>query len=351
MWVFAISPRSSVPSTAWREIDATIRLADRYEFTGILAHTGNDTLVDPWLVGQHALAVSERLRPLIAVNPVYHHPFAVAQSASSLTYRYGRGIFLNLVAGTSTPDRIALGDEVEHDLRYARLLEFGRIVLGLLGTEAPLNFQGAYYRLRGARLRLPGPPSLRPVLFIAGQSDAARKCAAELGAVRVGMAAAAVPPDAARLGGYAGLIVRETDEEAWQEALRRFPADPDLESAGASALRYTDAVWRHQAFADADGSPHRSWLWHEPMRTLRADCPYLVGGVDTLAPLFAAYQASGCAAFILDLAPWEDDYAWAARLLERAVGSAGLDAPPADRNRPTRPTSRSPDPTAPGVEK
>jgi alkanesulfonate monooxygenase len=323
---FAISPRNHDPETAWRDIHTTVRLADRFGFTGILAHTGNDTMVDPWLVGQHALDVSPRLRPLVAVNPMYHHPFAVAQLAASLSYRYQRGVFLNLVAGTSTPDRLALGDQTEHDRRYHRLREFGQAVLGLLGTTAPLTVDGEFYQLRAARLRWPGPAEFKPIPFIAGESPMAQECARELGAVRITMFGAQTPKPSTGLGEYAGLLVRATDEEAWQAAQDRYPADPDLLAAGESALRYTDAVWRRQAFTDAartdlDAPP---WFWTEPMRSLRLDCPLLVGGVDTLAGVLAEHLGSGVEDFIFDLAAAEEDFSWASEALRRAREIAGL---------------------------
>jgi alkanesulfonate monooxygenase len=321
MRLFAISPRSRDPELAWRAIDTTIRLADSYGFTGVLAHTGNDTLMDPWLVGQHALDVSPRLQPLVAVNPIYHHPFAAAQLAASLTYRYQRRIFLNLVIGTSGPDRTALGDTAEHDQRYRRLREYGQIMLGLLGTSAPVSLDGEFYQLRGARLALPGPPDLRPVPFIAGHSPMARECAAALGAVRIVMFGADAPaPADDDLGEYAGLLVRQTDTQAWQAARARYPADPDLEAAGAAALRYTDAAWRHESFRSAAGQPSGPpWYWTEPMRSLRADCPLLVGGVDTVADVLGAHRRAGVGAFIFDLAAQDEDFAWAARAIERSA--------------------------------
>ncbi|MFY1632245.1 LLM class flavin-dependent oxidoreductase [Solwaraspora sp. WMMB335] len=331
-WTFAISPRNHDPSRAWDEIDTTVRLADRYGFTGVLAHTGNDTLVDPWLVGQHALAVSDRLVPLVAVNPVYHHPFAVAQLASSLSYRYRRPLFLNFVAGTSTPDRLALGDDTDHDRRYVRLREYADLVLRLVGDPAPVTADGEFYRLRGARLRLPAGDGLRPVPFVAGHSPAARETARALDAVHVGMFPTDLrTPD--QTGVYAGLIVRADDEQAWRVARERYPHDPDLERAAVAALRYTDAVWRREAVRpSAAGRPEVGHLWTAPMRSLRADCPYLVGGVETLAPVLAAVLAGGVRAVVVDLAPTEADFRWARELLRRATDlvavTAAADLPP-----------------------
>jgi alkanesulfonate monooxygenase len=317
MRTFAISPREHDPGHAWAAIDTTIRLADRYGFTGVLAHTGNDTLMDPWLTGQHALEVSPRLHPLVAVNPIYHHPFAVAQLVSSLTYRYQRRIYLNLVAGTSGPDRAALGDRTEHDQRYRRLLEYGQIVLGLLGTDAPVSLAGEFYQVRGARLALPGPPELRPVPFIAGHSPMAQECAAALGAVRIRMFSPDEPKPGSSMGEYAGLLVRRTDEEAWQVARARYPDDPDRAAAGEAALRYTDAAWRHESFQQQPSAP--PWYWTGPLRSMRLDCPLLVGGVDTLAGVLAAHRREGMDNLIVDLAAAEEDFAWAAEALDRSA--------------------------------
>lgn len=319
--VFAISPRDHDPATAWTAVETTIHLADRYGFTGVLAHVGNDTLVEPWTVAHHALATSTALRPLIAVNPVYQHPFATAQLAASLTYRYQRPLLLNLVAGTSVPDRLALGDTTEHDDRYARLCEYAEIVFALLEGGTPVTRQGRFYQVRGARLRLPPAAELRPQAFVAGESAAAQECARALGADQIGMfrpRPQSVSPGG-RTGRYAGMIARETDDQAWRAALRRYPVAPELEAAGAAALRYTDATWRHRAFGEAaaaDATP--SWFWSAPMRSLRADCPFLVGGVDTLAAVLAAEMTTGVDTFILDLAAAEEDFRWAAQVLDSA---------------------------------
>jgi alkanesulfonate monooxygenase len=330
MRIFVISPREHDPERAWTAIDTTIRLADKYGFTGVLAHTGNDTLMDPWLVGQHALDVSPRLQPLVAVNPIYHHPFAVAQLVSSLSYRYQRRIFVNLVTGTSGPDRTALGDRTAHDRRYSRLLEYGQIVLGLLGTDAPVSLDGEFYQIRGARLALPGPPELRPVPFFAGHSPMAHECAAALGAVRIRMFGPDEPKPADNVGEYAGLLVRQTDDEAWQVARARYPADPDLLAAGESALRYTDATWRHEPFREATrpGPAAPPWYWTEPMRSLRLDCPLLVGGVQRLADVLAGHLEAGVRDLIVDLAAEEQDFAWAAEALGRAAQALGRAAIP-----------------------
>ena len=45
------------------------------------------------------IEATERLRPLIAVQPVYMHPYSVAKMITSLAYLHGRAVDLNIVGG------------------------------------------------------------------------------------------------------------------------------------------------------------------------------------------------------------------------------------------------------------
>src|SRR2546429_6744470 len=46
-----------------------------------------------------------RLCPLVAVQPIYIHPYAVAKLVASFGHMYGRRIYLNMVAGGFKKDR------------------------------------------------------------------------------------------------------------------------------------------------------------------------------------------------------------------------------------------------------
>ena len=65
-----------------------------------------------------------RVVPLIAVQPVYIHPYSVAKLVSSLAFLHGRKVYLNMVAGGFVTDLDALADETDHDERYRRLVEY-----------------------------------------------------------------------------------------------------------------------------------------------------------------------------------------------------------------------------------
>ena len=83
---------------------------------GILIYTDN-SLVDPWLVAQLIIESSEELCPLVAVQPLYMHPYTAARMVASFAHIYGRRIYLNMVAGASRHELSALGDHQEHAKR------------------------------------------------------------------------------------------------------------------------------------------------------------------------------------------------------------------------------------------
>src|SRR2546426_11956881 len=76
-----------------------------------------------------------RLCPLVAVQPIYMHPYAVAKLVASFGHLYGRRIYLNMVAGGFKNDLVALNDTTPHDQRYDRLIEYTRSEERRVGKE------------------------------------------------------------------------------------------------------------------------------------------------------------------------------------------------------------------------
>ena len=83
---------------------------------------------NPWLVSQLIIEATERLCPLVAIQPVYMHPYSVAKMVTSLAHLYGRRLYLNMVAGGFVNDLAALNDTTPHDRRYERLVEYTTII-------------------------------------------------------------------------------------------------------------------------------------------------------------------------------------------------------------------------------
>src|SRR5262249_13779069 len=123
--VFATCPQSS--GEAWetyrQRVIQVAQWSEQYGCKGILVYADN-SLVDPWLVSQIIVENTRGLCPLVAVQPIYMHPYTVAKMVATLGFLYGRRIYLNMVAGGFKNDLTALNDSTPHDKRYARLTEY-----------------------------------------------------------------------------------------------------------------------------------------------------------------------------------------------------------------------------------
>lgn len=274
---------------------------------GILVYTDNG-LVDPWLLAQIIVESTERICPLVAVQPVYMHPYSVAKMIATLGHLHGRRTWINMVAGGFRNDLIALGDPTPHDQRYERLVEYTTIVMRLLEGRGPVTLDGGFYRVENLKMTPPLDPQLMPGLTISGSSDAGLAAARSLDAVAVQYPrpvheyeAEPVATDL-DLGIRIGIIARPDAGEAWSVAHRRFPVDRKGQLAHQLAMKVSDSVWHDQLsalgkHAAADDNPY----WLVPFENYRTFCPYLVGSHERVASEIARYRATGYDTFILDV--------------------------------------------------
>jgi alkanesulfonate monooxygenase len=277
---------------------------------GMLIYTDN-RLVDPWLVAQSVIEATARLCPLVAVQPAYMHPYAVAKMVATLGYLHGRRIYLNMVAGGFKRDLEALADMTPHDDRYIRLVEYTRIVMELshASTEGrAVSFQGDYYRVAGLKLTPPVPAEIMPGVFVSGSSQAGMQAAGALGAVAVQYpqparqyGTDALDPALAR-GIRVGIIARATGEGAWQVAEERFPPDRRGQVTHRLAMKTSDSRW-HMDLSERPEAEPDSPYWLRPFHSYQTFCPYLVGSHERVAEELARYIGAGFRTFILDVPP------------------------------------------------
>jgi alkanesulfonate monooxygenase len=292
--------------------------------TGILVYTDN-SIVDPWLVAQIIIERTERLCPLVAVQPVYMHPYSAAKMVASYGYLHRRRIYLNMVAGGFRNDLEALNDPTPHDERYARVTEYTLVMKRLLESPDPVTFEGQYYTIRSLRMTPRLPPDLMPGILISGSSSAGIAAAQDIGATGI------VYPkpveeeiDASetltRRGARIGIIARQDSADAWRIAHDRFPDDHKGRLTHKFATAVSDTVWHKQLSERIDESVARAtpyWLW--PFQTYKTFCPYLVGSYDETAEHVARYLAKGYRTFILDWPRSDEDLACARVVFHRAA--------------------------------
>ena len=291
-------------------VERVVRIArwsDDAGYCGMLIYTDNG-LVDPWLVAQVVLQNTRQLSPLVAVQPVYMHPYSAAKMVASLAFLHGRRIYLNMVAGGFRNDLLALDDDTPHDDRYERAVEYTTIVKRLLSSEKPVTFEGRYYRVKNLKLTPALPPELAPGLLISGSSEAGARAADAISATRVkypqppGEEALQAVNGSGPVGIRVGIITRPEADEAWDVALRRFPEDRKGQITHKLAMQVSDSKWHQQlsrfgGHAVSDANPY----WLVPFENYKTFCPYLVGSYDRVGAELAHYMSVGFSTFILDV--------------------------------------------------
>lgn len=158
----------------WPRWQRIVRLAEDLGFAG-LYRSDHYTNADPpdmdslelwvsltWLAGN-----TRRLEFGPLVTPVsFRHPTMTARMAAAVDDLSGGRLVLGVGAGWQEREHDHYGwDLLDIDRRFARFTEGLEVITRLLKQDAPINFNGSYYRLKEAIL-LPRPqrPGGPPIL-------------------------------------------------------------------------------------------------------------------------------------------------------------------------------------------
>ena len=157
--VFSTCPPSSIgdPATYLDRAVQVARWSEEAGCKGILVYSDNSQL-DAWSVSHAILQHTSALCPLVAVQPIYMHPYSVAKTLASIAALWRRRLYLNMVAGGFKNDLTALNDTTPHDSRYDRLAEYTLIIRQLLESDRPVTFRGEFYQVENLRMTPPVAP-------------------------------------------------------------------------------------------------------------------------------------------------------------------------------------------------
>ncbi len=331
--IFTTSPQSKDLDQRdyLRRVVEISQWSEAFDFDGMLIYTDN-SLVDPWLVAQIVVENTKRLMPLVAVQPIYMHPYSVAKLVSSIAYLHGRRIALNMVAGGFRNDLVALGDTTEHDDRYLRTVEYTRIIRQLLEGGAT-EFKGKFYSVKNLKLMPLLAAELFPEILISGSSPAGMTAAKAIGATAIRYPQPAefetAERDALASGTKCalrlGIIAREDEAEAWRVGHERFPEDRRGQIAHQLAMKVSDSIWHKQLSAlgerpVSEDTPY----WLGPMQNYKTFCPYIVGGYARVAAEVRRYISIGFRTVILDIPASRDELAHAVEVFRRASQPAAV---------------------------
>jgi alkanesulfonate monooxygenase len=323
--IFSTTPQSKDVDQAeyLKRVEDVARWSDEAGYRGILVYTDNG-IVDPWLVSQIILQSTKQLAPLVAIQPIYMHPYTAAKMVSTLAFLHERRLYLNMLAGGFKNDLIALNDETPHDDRYVRTVEYTQIMKALLSSPDPVSFEGKYYKVTNLKMTPPLPEALYPGILISGSSDAGLAAAREIGATAVKYPK---PPgeevdqrgDVIDSGVRVGIIAREDSDEAWRVGRERFPEDRKGQITHKVAMKVSDSQW-HKQLSELGEQPvsDENPYWLGPFENYNTFCPYLVGSYDRVADEVARYISLGFTTFILDIPPSAEEIEHTAVVFDRA---------------------------------
>lgn len=290
--------------------------ADRLGFGGVLLPTGR-SCEDSWLVAASLISVTQRLKFLVALRPGIISPTLAARQAATLDRLSGGRALFNLVTGGDPAELAAEGLHLNHKERYEASAEFTRIWRRVLEGET-VDYAGKHIQVKGASLMQPPVQLPRPPLYFGGSSDEAQELAAEqvelyltwgepphlvkekIEQVR---AKAAAHGRSVRFGIRLHVIVRETNEEAWQAANRLIAnVDDETIAKAQAAFAKTDSVGQHRMAALHGGnrdkleiSPN---LWAGVGLVRSGAGTALVGDGPTVAARMQEYADLGIDTFI-----------------------------------------------------
>ena len=310
--------------------------ADRLGYYGVLLPTGR-SCEDSWIVASALVPLTQKLKFLVAVRPGLQSPSVAARMAATLDRISGGRLLVNVVTGGDPVENGGDGIFTPHDERYALTAEFLTVWKALLAGET-VNYTGEHLRIEDGRLFFPPVQKPNPPLYFGGSSAAGVSVAADM--VDTYLTWGEPPADvAAKLNNVENIaaargkklnygirlhvIVRETNEEAWEAArsLISFVDDAAVETAQKVFSRMDSEGQRRMAALHGgrrdklEISPN---LWAGVGLVRGGAGTALVGDPETVAERMREYMRLGIGTFIMSGYPHlEEAYRFAELVLPR----------------------------------
>ena len=289
---------------------------DDLGFAGALLPTGR-SCEDAWLVAAGLVALTKRMKFLVAVRPGLISPALAAQMASTLDrFSHGR-LLINVVTGGDPVELAGAGVHLTHDERYAVTDEFLTVWRQLVAGET-INHDGPHFRITDGSILLPSAQKPHPPLYFGGSSPAGHAVAArhadmylawgepvaEVAKKIANMRQRAVEHGRSmRFGIRLHIIVRRTEREAWHAADELISQLDDTTIAAAQQVlsRYDSHGQKRQQALNSGSRENLLVgpnLWAGPGLVRGGVGTALVGSAEQVAERMHEYAAVGIDTFI-----------------------------------------------------
>jgi alkanesulfonate monooxygenase len=272
---------------------------------------------EAYISGAFMAAETRRIAPLIAARPGYVNPALLAKMIATFDHMSGGRICVNLIAGQSEDEVLAEGIKYSKEDRYALMDEEVSILKALWTADGPVDFEGRFHQLKGARI-VPQPIQKPwPKFYLGGGSEEAAEISAKHSDVHLfwgdlperiekniaeirERAAAHGRRDQIGFGMRLQIICRETEEEAMEAADRLIRNIPEAaremlkhETRGSAANR------RVQQLVAEKGMWIMPHLWSGLTRFRRGAGIAVVGNPRQCADTLQQFIDAGCHSFCL----------------------------------------------------
>ena len=125
----------------------------------------------------HAAAHTQRVSFLVAHRPGFQAPTTAARAFATLDQLSGGRAAIHVISGGDDADQARDGDWLAKDDRYARTDEYVDVLKRVWAAEAPVDHEGAYYRIKGASPAVQTVQRPRIPVYFGGASEAALRVA------------------------------------------------------------------------------------------------------------------------------------------------------------------------------
>ena len=135
----------------------------------LLVHSA--TAPDAWVVAQYGMSVTENIQIMLAHRPGFVSPTQAARKGATLDHVSGGRFGIHIITGGTDEDQARDGDFLSKPERYERSGEFAEIVKKVWTSDAPFDYEGKYYRLKGAYSSVKPLQQPHPPIYFGGSSE------------------------------------------------------------------------------------------------------------------------------------------------------------------------------------
>src|SRR3974390_1330524 len=125
------------------------RTHDRAGFDMVLVGYSSSS-AEAFLVGLYAAMRTERLGYLIAHRPGFVAPTLLARKIATFDHLTGGRLAVHIITGKTDEEQHGDGDFSPKAERYRRAAEYLQLMKRAWASRAPFDFDGAFYRVKGA---------------------------------------------------------------------------------------------------------------------------------------------------------------------------------------------------------